>query len=157
MNRNCDTCTCAQYADDSNIYKSCKPPNILHSINDLEQTLTDVCKWSEDKNLIFNPDKTKFMIFTTTRSRHKTTKYEFRPDRDTTIKRSDCNKILGVWFQQQLNWDNHIAEITKYCYSTIAVLRKIKRLASRNLRKQLCTSLILSRLDYCSTVFDPCS
>ena len=155
MDENCKNCACAQYADDSNLYKNCKPSNIMSSINYLEETLNDVYKWSEEKNLIFNPDKTKFMIFTTTRSKHKDIAYQFRPDERTTVERSDSNKILGIWFQQQLCWDNHIAEVTRSCYTTICVLRKIKHLANRHLRKQLCNSLILSRLDYCSTVFDP--
>ena len=61
MNKNCDNCTCTQFADDSNMYKSCKPAKIVNTIKDLESTLKEICKWSENKNLIFNPDKTKFM------------------------------------------------------------------------------------------------
>ena len=98
MNENCQSCTCTQYADDSNMYKSCKPANIANNIKDLEKTLKDICIWSENKNLIFNPDKTKFMIFTTTRSKHvskhKATRYEFRPDNELIVEISDCSKLL---------------------------------------------------------------
>ena len=155
MKDNCKMCTCAQYADDSNMYTHCKPNDIVSNIEELQTTLNDICDWSEEKNLIFNPEKTKFMIFTTKRSKHRETDYEFHPDQNTMLKRTDSNKILGVTFQQQLNWDNHISELTKSSYSIIAVLRKIKRIASSYLRKQLCESLVMSRIDYCITVFDP--
>ena len=110
MKDNCKNCTCTQYADDSNMYKHCKPSNIASNIEDLQTTLNDICDWSENKNLIFNPDN---MMFTTKRSKHQKTDYEFHPDHNIILKRTDSNKILGVTFQQQLNWDNHITELTK--------------------------------------------
>lgn len=95
------------------------------------------------------------MVFTTKRSVHRNINYEFHPNNDTTLKRTDCSKILGVHFQQQLKWDNHISELIKTCYSTIAILRKIKNMVRNHLRRRLVESLVLSRLDYCNTVVDP--
>ena len=42
----------------------------------------------------------------------------------------------------------------KTCYSTLASLRKMKRLTDFKLRKQLREQLILSKFLYCDTVFD---
>ena len=45
-------CTCSQYADDSNMYKHCKPNNIASNIVDLQTTLKKVCDWSEKKSYL---------------------------------------------------------------------------------------------------------
>ena len=81
--------------------------------------------------------------------------FEFHLDNVTTLTRIILTKILGVYFHQQLNWDDHITELSNTCYATISALRKMKRIAPCNIRKHLCESLVLSKLDYCSSAFDP--
>ena len=157
MKDNCENCTCVQYADDSNIYKSCKPANVDSTIECVQKTLNDIYKWSKQKNLLFNPDKTKFMIFTTNRPRLRDAALQMCPDENTVLNRTESSKVLGVQLQQQLNWDVHLAEVTKSCYSTIAILRKLKNITNKPLRKKLAEALILSKIDYCNTVFDPLS
>ena len=145
-----DDCICVQYTNDSNIYKHCKTTSIEQNIVKLEKILNEVYKWS-----IFNPGKTKFTIFTTNKSKIRNTDFDFHPDNATTLTRTISTKIIGVHFQQQLNWDDHITELLKTCYATLSALRKIKRPALFNIRKHLCESLVPSKFDYCSSVFDP--
>ena len=64
MKEVCDDCIYVQYADDSNIYNHHKTTSIERNVVKLEKTLDEVYKWSKNKNLIFNCDKTKFMILT---------------------------------------------------------------------------------------------
>ena len=103
MKEICDDCICVQHADDSNIYKHCKTTRIKQNIVKLEKILDEVYKWSKSKNLIFTPDETKFMMFTTNKSKIRNTDFEFHPDNATTLTRTIAIKILGVHFQQQLN------------------------------------------------------
>ena len=46
-------------------------------------------------------------------------------------------------------------KILSSCYGVLAVLRKIRHLAPFNVRKQLAKCLVLSKLDYCNTIFHP--
>ena len=94
------------------------------------------------------------MIFTTNKSKNRNTDFEFHPDNATTLTRTISTKILGVHFQQ-INWHDHITELSKTCYAALSALRKMGRIAPFNIRKHLCESLALSKLDYCSSVFDP--
>ena len=55
-------CKCIQYADDSTIYRSCKIKNINKCSNEIESDMNAVEVWSKDKNLVFNPNKTKVMV-----------------------------------------------------------------------------------------------
>ena len=43
----------------------------------------------------------------------------------------------------------------KSCYGTIQIIRKLKKFAGYRLRKHLVESLVLSKLDYCDTVYYP--
>ena len=43
----------------------------------------------------------------------------------------------------------------KSCYRTIQIIRKVKNFAGYRLRKHLVKSLVLSKLDYCDTVYYP--
>ena len=79
---------------------------------------------------------------------------EFQLD-NTTLTRTISTKILGVHFQQQLNRDDHFTELSKACYATLSALQRVKRIAPFNIRKNLRESLVLSELDYCSSIFDP--
>ncbi|CAH3117652.1 unnamed protein product, partial [Porites lobata] len=43
----------------------------------------------------------------------------------------------------------------KSCYGTIQIIRKLKNFAGYRLRKHLVELLVLSKLDYCDTVYYP--
>ena len=56
---------------------------------------------------------------------------------NSTLDRVTKSKILGVNFDKNLNWENHVTKVIKTCYSTLASLRKMERLPYFKLRKQL--------------------
>ena len=57
-------------------------------------------------------------------------------------------KLLGIILDEHFEPHSHINKILKNGYSTLGILKVSKRYAPYNLRKQLCESLILSKLDY---------
>ena len=73
---------------------------------------------------------------------------------NSTLGRVANSIILGVNFDENFNWENHLTKVIKTCCSTLASLRKMKRLTDFKLRKQLSEQLVLSKLSYCDTVFD---
>ena len=65
-------------------------------------------------------------------------------------------KLLGVHKQDHLtSWNIHINELVTSSFGVLAVLKKLRKLAPFRVKKQLAESLILSKLDYTSTVFYP--
>ena len=70
------------------------------------------------------------------------------------IERVSSWKVLGMLFQQNLLWSNHITELTSSCYGVLAVLRKLKRFTPFHIRKQLAEALVLSKLDYCNVLYN---
>ena len=72
---------------------------------------------------------------------------------DSTLEYVNVSKLLGVHFHQHLNWDEHVQATCKSCYGTIQIIRKLKNFAGYRLRKRLVESLVLSKPDYCDTVY----
>ena len=64
-------------------------------------------------------------------------------------------KLLGTEMQHNLKWVVDVNAKIAGCYSTLSILRKLKNIATYNVRKQLAECLILSKLDYNITVTYP--
>ena len=65
-------------------------------------------------------------------------------------------RILGVHIDEHLQWNIHITKIIKSCHAKLKQLNQIKRCSEFKLRKQLAELMILSKLDYCNTLFHSC-
>ena len=131
MNNESDS-PCIQHGDDTNCYEHCKVSDILQSITTLLNSAKSICACSRDNNLVFNPEKTKFMLFSPKQmsTKHKLNKMSNKViiNNNSTLDRVTNSSILGVNFDENLNWEYHITKVIKTCYSTLAPLRKRKRL-----------------------------
>ena len=69
---------------------------------------------------------------------------------------SPCHssKNLGLVFDDKLSFKNHISSITKSSNFHLFRIKKIWTSLSRNLTKTLMNDLVLSRLDYCSSLLN---
>ena len=73
--------------------------------------------------------------------------------KNKNIERVKEYKLLGIIIDEHFELHSHINKILKDGYSTFWILKLLKRYAPYYLRKQLCESLILSKLDYCNILF----
>ena len=147
-----------QYADDTTIYSSCPAPELQRCAQELNSTLNTVSTWSNDSHLALNSKKTKTMLLSTSQMSHVQSLDKNQPAitiSDSTLEYVNVSKLLGVHFHQHLNWDEHVQATCKSCYGTIQIIRKLKNFAGYRLRKHLVESLVLSKLDYCDTVYYP--
>ena len=64
-------------------------------------------------------------------------------------------RLLGVKFQENLKWNDHVKDIANASYGVLRTLRKLKHFTDFHLRKRLADSLVLSRLNYCDSVYSP--
>ena len=141
-----------QYADDTTCYENFRPSQLNQNTSKLEKVMHDMLQYAKSKNMIFNLDKTKSMLFATKRmyDHHNLSDinaYKITVD-NGSIERVRNWKVLGVNFDENLSWKVHINEVVKSCFAKLSVLRKLKRYANYNRRKQLAETLVLSKLDY---------
>ena len=150
-------CNSLQYADDSTLYQHCKPNNLNTCTEKIENDLQTVSDWALTNSLVFNNDKTKYMVFSSQQlsKRHSLTKEDKCKliHNDKQIGRVKSTKILGVHFDENLTWITHVNSIIKSSYATLRCLRRFKRFTPYKVRKTLAETLILSSLRYCTPVF----
>ena len=151
---------CLQYADDTNIYDHCKPVNIKTCREQIGKSTEDILTWSDHNNLAFNNGKTKYMLFSTKQLdiRNNLSSHDqdlLIGDTSMSLKRTAEHKILGIHFDQHLSWNKQVNELLRSCYSTLATLKKLRRLAPYHIRKNLVEAFVITKLDYCNTVYNP--
>ena len=147
--------TSHQYADDTSLYSHGKPAEIDRCQNQLQSAMDHLSSWSNECNLILNPEKTKAMLFSTSQLART---YNL-PEQSVnlTLERVSNIRLLGTEFQENLKWNNEINSKIHSCYGCLSVLRKLKNLAPFKVRKQLADTLILSRIDHNDMVSNPVS
>ena len=74
---------------------------------------------------------------------------------DQILKQVQENPYLGINFSDDFKWKSHITTITKRANSTLGFLRRNLRHCPKNCRKNAYVSLIRSKLEYGSIVWDP--
>lgn len=153
-----ETCaTCVQYADDTSIYRHFRPDHLNESAAEMNSELNAIAKWSKTTNLVFNGKKTKSVLFATRQMRkthHLDSPDTYRIMNDgTEIERVGSFKLLGITFNEDLTWNEHVKKTTSSAHQTLRTLALIKRYTPYHLRKQLAEALVLSKIDYGNAVF----
>ena len=151
------SCNSLQYADDTTLYQHCKLKNLQNCIEKLESNLQTVSDWALQNSLVFNDDKTKYMLFSSIQlsKRHNLNP----PDKcklihnNEPVERLNSTKILVVQFDENLTWITHANNLIKSSHATLRSLRRFKRFTPYKVRKGLAETLILSNLRYCILVY----
>lgn len=150
-------CECHLYADDLQIYVTCKPNGVHSAVEKLNRDLSRVACWSEKNSLFLNPLKSKFLVLGT---KHLISAIVAQNPR-VCIADDDLSCVaearnLGVLMDGLLHFENHVCEIVRNCFYRLKVLYRVRAHLSVDIRVKLCDSLILSKLSYADTVFHDC-
>ena len=107
----------------------------------------------ESSKLKLNPDKTDLIIIGNKQKRNKIINHF--PVKllgsDTFPSDTVCN--LGVVFDREFNFRQHISQVCKSCFYHIRDFRRIRCHISISTAKKIPTTLISSRLDYFAFLF----
>ena len=103
-------CELLQYADDTMTYASHKDEN--QAIQRLENDVNHLVHFFESHGLTINADKTEFIIFCK-QSRNAHVKDKELKVKNTIIKSKCFVKYLGVFLDQNLNYQNEVKNILK--------------------------------------------
>ncbi len=128
------------YADDTQLYLSFRPddPTVAARISGC---LADISAWMKEHHLQLNLAKTELLVFPAT----PTLQHDFTIQLgSSTITPSASVRNLGVIFDDQLTFKEHIAKTARSCRFALHNIRKIRLFAL------LVQALVISRLDYCN-------
>ena len=138
------------YADDTQVSQS----NAQESLSTLSDCLTDILLWMESSKLKLNPDKTNLIIIGTKQQRNRVINHFPVKLLGSDTFPSDTVRNLGVIFDINFNFRQHISQVCKSCFYHIRDLRRIRRHISISTAKTISMALISSCLDYCNSLLN---
>ncbi len=95
-------------------------------------------EWMKEHHLQLNLAKTELLVFPAT----STLLHDFTPS--TSVRN------LGVIFDDQLTFKEHIAKTARSCRFALHNIRKIRPFLTEHAAQLLVQALVISRLDYCN-------
>lgn len=136
------------YADDTILYTV--GTSVQDALASLQTSFISIQKALLHLKLALNKNKTKYMIFTRSRS---------CPDGNletldgTLLERVSSYKYLGIWLDQKLTFEVHINNLLKKLRPKVGFYFRLKKCFSFLARKRLVQSTFLSVLDYGDTIY----
>ncbi|KAL0819933.1 hypothetical protein ABMA28_007935 [Loxostege sticticalis] len=145
------------YADDLQLYLPFKPNDHELATIMVNNDLQNIAEWCSLNCLVLNPKKSKLILIGTPKNISKLSSITLKVELNgEPIEKVNRVRNLGLVFDSQLKFDDHISECVRGCFYRLKLLYKIRPYLSETLRIRLCESLVLSRLNYCDTVYGPC-
>ena len=140
------------YADDTPIYLTVDSRNFDSSMEELTECLKSVQEWMVGVKLKLNPEKTEFIIIG-----QKATRESLAPNFPVPLLQNNISpsvevKNLGVTFDSDNSFDNHVAKVCRACYYHLRDLRRIRKFLSDETAILLANAMVSSRLDYCNSL-----
>jgi len=136
---------CILFADDTTVYKSSS--NIRELINSIENDLASLHDWFCANKLSLNVSKTNFILFSP-KSNDKNVGITKINLGIQSIQRVNSAKFLGIYIDDELQWDEHINHIYRKLASGCYAVNATKNILTVSNLKQLYYSLVHPHLSY---------
>ena len=137
--------------DDSKVFLSFSLPDVDTAIANLEQDLLRVAAWCCENQLLINPDKTKFMLIATRQLRKRFSSSPVVSFLGKSLEPVASAKDLGVTLDSHLTYDCHISNVVSSCMAKVCQINRVKNSFDGKTLEQLISSLVFSKMLYCST------
>ena len=142
------------FADDHNIRKKFTPTipgKEKEALQIMELSLDRIIEWMNKNRLKINPTKTELMYIASRRQIKKCSENTIRVGEDR-INRTAEVKLLGVWLDEHLSYEQHILKKCKSAMLSIYKIRNLRSYLSQEACQVLIHSLVFSHLDYCNSL-----
>ena len=133
----------ASYADDNTPYVIADDINGV--ITSLEQTSKALFEWFENNLLKSNADKCHLLVSSSDAVNLRVSEYD--------IKNSECEKLLGVKFDNKLTFEKHITDICRKASRKIYALARIAPYMDLSKRRMVMNAFFNSQFSYCPLIW----
>ena len=143
------------YADDQQWYLNFKPNNAITAFNTANTFLNSMDNYSDRNCLKLNTEKTKYIVIGS-KCNLKKLSYNDLPLlklKGDLIERKADVKNLGVVFDENMSWTNHINISVGKAYGRLKQAYKFRNFLSLDSRFTLCETYILSLFNYGDVLF----
>ena len=136
------------FADDTIVYLTINTTTDALSLqNDLHQ----LEQWEQDWSMEFNPDKCEVLRI----SRKKNPVIHNYTLHNKTLKTTDTAKYLGITISKDLNWSNHINNITAKANNSLRFIKRNIQTRNTKVKETAYTTYVRPQLEYCSAIWNP--
>ena len=137
------------YADDLKLFKEIKSTDD----NDiLQQNLTNLQEWTTKSLLRFHPDKCEVMQIKSKRAENTCGHYKIE---NNYLKNVAEVKDLGVHFDSNLTFENHINKKVNKANALVGMIRRTFVYMDKQMFKHLFVSIVRPHLEYAAPVWNP--
>lgn len=144
-------CDLANFADDNTVSYSHENADVWKETLEAEgESLVD---WFAANGMQANPTKFQGIVFGKGGNEAKPT-FQIKGEK---VECTDSVKLLGVKFDEMLNFDEHVGDICKKAGRQINVLKRIGRNLNRACKKLIYLTFISSVFNFCPLVWHFCS
>lgn len=147
-------CKVRMYADDVQLYVSCKLSDIQQCISDLNHDLQRVYLWATANGLSINPNKSKCLII-----KKRLQVINITPIitiNNQTIEIANSVKNLGIYFNSTLTWSDHVNYACGRTFSMLRTLWQTHYCTPIKIRILLAKSYLIPILLYGCELFSSC-
>ena len=139
------------YADDTQFY--IKVENVVEAKERVSTLIADIKKWMFGRKLKLNEGKTEIIIIKGNTRQVNAEQFGYFQVGGTPLQPVNLVKDLGFRFDSSLDFRNQINHIVKVCQYHIRNLYLVRKFLSRQCLVTLITSLVLSQVDYCNSLY----
>lgn len=137
------------YTDDTTLLFSDLSVNEL--VKKANEDLETVAAWAKENQLAVNSRKTKAMLFKSKNKRVTfTDSIRIGVDRIELVK---SIKLLGIYFQENMLWDDHVVHVKSKISKVIGMLRRHSYVLPVKAKLTIYNSLFSSYVSYCYLVW----
>ena len=138
------------YTDDTTIYDLQADTGTLRS--NLQESLTILQKWCKQNGMLLNTEKTKIMLISTRQKRIRLdTRLLSLTYNETDLQLTTGDKILGVYTDENFQWNNHFQYVCKKVSPYNWRLSRIKSYLSFEHRSLFYKAFIQPHFNYCNS------
>ena len=135
------------YADDTQVYGSCRPDATAQLQARVSSCIADVATWMRSNRLQLNTAKTEVIWCASTRRQHQLPTTPLIVGSDAVVPVRSV-RDLGIHLDSDLTMRTHIAKTISGCFAVLRQIRSIRRSITRPVLQSLVAALVLSKLDY---------
>jgi len=143
------------YADDTQIYGFCQPGATSCLENRMSECFSAVADWMSSNRLQLNATKTEILWCTSSRRQYELPTNQLTVGNDQVTPVSSVRN-LGIYMDADLSMRTHVLRTAACCFAVLRCIKSIRRSLTKPVLQSLVVALVLSRLDYGSTVLLVC-
>ncbi|KAI2646685.1 RNA-directed DNA polymerase from mobile element jockey [Labeo rohita] len=143
------------YADDTQLYISSRPGE-TYQFEKLMDCVVELKNWMTSNFLLLNSEKTEVLIIGPKTSACNNLQHCLILD-GCSVNSSSSVRNLGVLFDGNLSFENHISSICKTAFFHLKNISKLRPMLSMSNAETLIHAFMTSRLDYCNALLGGCS